>query len=195
MNTENVVVRELNFKEKLKGRQLSFVTTWGLFSPKKIDSGSKLLIEKMEINLNDRVLDLGCGYGPIGMVAAKLAIDGQVEMVDKDFVAIEYANKNIKSNHLKNTIAYLSNMFDQIDKEKKYDVIVSNIPAKVSKEMFWMMFEDMKKHLAFDGRVYLVALKGLKKFLKRSLVEYFGDCKRVAQEKEYVLFRVDLKKK
>jgi 16S rRNA G1207 methylase RsmC len=54
------------------------------------------------------------------------------------------------------------------------------------------MFSDMKKHLSENGRVYLVALRGLKEFLKRNLKEYFGDCQRVAFEKEYVLFKVDL---
>ncbi len=182
------ISRELSFEENIRDYRLNFQSTWGLFSPKKIDEGSRLLLDKVKVNVSDRILDLGCGFGALGVVLAKIALEGRVDMIDKDFVAVRYANKNIKLNHIVNAEAYLSNLFDQIEENKKFDLIVSNLPAKVSKEMFWIMFDDMKRYLDKDGRVYLVIIRGLKKFIKRSLKENFGNCKRVAYNKNYILY-------
>ncbi|MDX1346141.1 MAG: methyltransferase, partial [Sedimenticolaceae bacterium] len=87
----NKLRQEISFSETLKGRQLHFRSTWGLFSPKAIDEGTRLLLEHLEIEPDDRAIDLGCGYGPIGLTIAALAPLGTVRMVDKDFVAVEYA--------------------------------------------------------------------------------------------------------
>ncbi|MGZ4110855.1 MAG: class I SAM-dependent methyltransferase, partial [Tumebacillaceae bacterium] len=69
-------------KENLRGFDLTFWTDAGVFSKVQIDFGSQLLIETMEIPEDASVLDVGCGYGPIGITAAKLAPNGTVTMVD-----------------------------------------------------------------------------------------------------------------
>ena len=183
------IAREFEFLENVNGIELKFLSTWGLFSPERIDDGSKLLLEYVIVKNQDKILDLGCGLGILGIYLGRKYSETKVEMVDKDFVAVSYANKNIVLNGLSNAEAYLSNMFEQVSVDKRFDLIVSNIPAKVSKEMYWIMFDDMKKHLNNGGRVYLVAIKGLKEFLKRSMKEYFGNCERVAIEKNYVLLK------
>ena len=73
-----------------------------------------LLAKYLFIKETDDVLDLGCGYGPLGLAAAKLCPQGSVHLVDKDFVAVDYANRNIALNDIPNATAYLSNGFDQV---------------------------------------------------------------------------------
>ena len=66
----------------LRGIPLTFHSTWGLFSPEKIDEGTLQLLEKVEVKDGDNILDLGCGYGAIGITLAKLAPKGMVHMID-----------------------------------------------------------------------------------------------------------------
>ena len=181
--------REYYFEERFDQIKLGFWAGLGLFSPKKIDDGSRMLLKELKIAPNDRVLDLGCGYGVLGLVAAKMAPQGQVDLIDKDFVAVEYTKKNIAANHISNAQAYLSNLFDQIPPEKQFDVIMSNLPAKVNKEMYWLLFYEALNHLEPGGQLYIVAIANLRKFIKRSLKTLFGDCKQLKLNRNYVVIR------
>ena len=81
--------KDLVINADLFGSSLCLHTTWGLFSPRAIDEGSTLLLEHLEVHDDDIVLDLGCGYGPLGLSIAKQASQGRVHLVDKDFVAVD----------------------------------------------------------------------------------------------------------
>lgn len=178
---------DIVFSSVLRGQSLTIHSTWGLFSPDHVDDGSRLLIEEMEVGPKDEVLDLGCGYGVIGLTAAKLAAAGNVEMVDKDFVAVDYANKNAEINGLGNCRAHLSNAFSKIQKNKKFDVILSNIPAKVGNEMLSLIVHDAHEHLKSNGRLYIVAVAGLREFLKRKFNDTFGNYEKLRQSKTYAV--------
>ncbi|HGG58630.1 MAG TPA: methyltransferase domain-containing protein [Gammaproteobacteria bacterium] len=178
---------DIRFQAELDGVPLSFVTTWGLFSPRDIDEGTRLLIPRLVVEPDSRCLDLGCGYGPIGLAMAKKAPLGQVLMVDKDFVAIDYARKNIELNQADNAEAMLSNGFDQIPPERRFDVIVSNIPAKVGKELLTLWLHDAWRRLAGGGRFYVVTINGLRQFMKRNLNEVFGNYKKLKQGAHYTV--------
>ncbi len=80
-------------------------------SPKGIDEGSRLLLDYLEVRETDDTLDLGCGYGPLGLTLARLAPQGTSVLVDKDFVAIDYSQKNAAINGITNTEIFLSNGF------------------------------------------------------------------------------------
>ncbi len=177
----------LNFSANLEGVDLQFKTTWGLFSPREIDAGTKLLMRYLDLPPNADCLDLGCGYGPIGLAMAKKAPQGQVLLVDKDFVAIEYVNKNIALNRIDNAQALLSNGFDHIPAQKKFDVIVSNIPAKVGKELLTLWLHDAHQHLKPNGKIYMVTINGLRKFMKRYLNDVFGNYKKLKQGAHYTI--------
>lgn len=176
--------QDLVFESALKGQKMTFHTTWGLFSPREIDAGSQLLIENISVQSTDDILDLGCGYGPIGLTLAKLASHGKTHLIDKDFVAIEYAQKNAELNQLKNTEIYLSNGFSRVP-DSKFDLIVSNVPAKVGKELFWIFLTEAKLHLKPGGKIYIVAISGWKEFIKRNFVEVFGNCEKIVTDKTY----------
>lgn len=183
----NSLRNDLVFSETLAGQTLKYHSTWGIFSPREIDDGTQLLLQYIKINPTDDCFDLGCGYGPIGLTMAKLAPQGQTLMVDKDFMAVDYSNKNAHFNQIENATAMLSNGFQHVDESLKFDVIASNVPAKVGKEMMSLMLHDAHDRLKPDGRLYLVTINGLRQYMKRNLKEVFGNYKKLKQGKSYTV--------
>ena len=177
--------KDIIFSEYLKGMKFTFHSTWGLFSPKAVDKGTKLLIEYMNIEEGNTCLDLGSGYGPIGMVMAKLSLSGITYLLDKDCVAVEYAKKNAEINGLTNCRVVLSSITEF--HETGIDVIASNLPAKVSGEMLRVILYESWERMNFNGRIYLVTISGLKEFIKRNLKDIFGNYKKVKQGRAYTL--------
>jgi 16S rRNA G1207 methylase RsmC len=176
---------DIEFTDTLAGHPLKFHSTWGLFSPRAIDEGTALLAKYLSIKATDDVLDLGCGYGPLGLAAAKLCPQGSVHLVDKDFVAVEYANRNIAVNDIANATAYLSNGFDQVPPGAKFDVTISNIPAKIGNELLSIFLEDAYSRLKPGGRLYVVTISGLKDYMKRHITEVFGNYQKLKQSQTY----------
>ena len=177
---------EITFRTKLRGFDLTFTTTWGLFSPKAVDAGTQMLIELLEIEQGDTCLDLGCGYGAIGVSMAKCKETSGVYMVDKDFVAVEYARKNVQQNQLSNCHVLLSNGFSHLP-DIQFDVIASNLPANVGKELLQIFFIDAKRHLKQNGRMYVVTISGLREFIKRNFMEVFGNYRKVKQRNTHTV--------
>jgi len=178
--------KDLRIEEQLCGFPLQFITTWGLFSPKAIDEGSRMLLENMDIKAEDNCLDVGCGYGPLGITMAKIAKQGKTTMVDKDFVAVDYTKKNVGLNKLENCEVYLSNGFSQIGSQQ-FSLITSNLPAKVGNEMLSLYMLDAYNHLQPGGRFYVVTISGMRKFIQRSFNDFFGNYKKVKQGKTYTV--------
>jgi 16S rRNA (guanine1207-N2)-methyltransferase len=182
----NKLRQDIIFSDTLRGQHFSFHTTWGIFSPREIDEGSRMLLDYMEIGESDDCLDLGCGYGPIGMTMARLAPKGKTLLVDKDFVAVDYANKNIQVNGITNAEAILSNGLAGVG-ARQFDVIASNIPAKVGNEMLYLFLYDALAYLKPGGRLYVVTITGLRQFVKRSFNEVFGNYDKLKQGKSYTV--------
>jgi 16S rRNA G1207 methylase RsmC len=178
---------DIDFTAELGGRALHLWSTWGLFSPREIDEGTRLLLDHMEIRSGDDCLDLGCGYGPIGLALAASASAGQTLMVDKDFIAVDYANRNAARNGLGNARAQLSNGFAQVDAGLRFDVIASNIPAKVGKELLAILLHDARARLKPGGRLYVVTINGLRQYMKRNLGEVFGNYDKLKQGAHYTV--------
>lgn len=189
MKTEDYLKQwreDIVFQARLRGHPFTFHSTWGIFSPREVDEGSRMLIDRVEIHESDDILDLGCGYGPIGISLARLAPKGNTLMVDKDFVAVEYANTNARLNGLNNCQAMLSNGFAQVG-NRTFDLVVSNIPAKVGKEMLYLLLYDALEHLNPGGRLYVVTINGLRQFIKRSFTEVFGNYDKLKQGRQYTV--------
>ena len=134
--------RDIVFSDTLLGHHLTFHSTWGLFSPKAIDEGSRLLLDHLEVRPDDRSIDLGCGYGPLGLAIARSAPLGHCLMVDKDFVAVEYANGNAARNGIPNARAILSDGLRHVP-EQRFTLAVTNLPAKTSKEHYYLFFHEV----------------------------------------------------
>jgi len=181
--------QDLHIEAELMSHRLKFSTTWGIFSPREIDSGTELFLKYLDIKEDEVALDIGCGYGPIGLAIAASAPKGQVHMVDKDFVAVDYANKNAEMNHLSNAKAYLSNGLSNVPKDIMFTTVVSNIPAKVGKEMLSIMLHDIHQQLAPGGQLVVVTINGLRQYMKRNFNEVFGNYEKVKQGKDYTISR------
>jgi 16S rRNA (guanine1207-N2)-methyltransferase len=182
----DVLRRGILFSEQLRGRTLTFHSTWGLFNPRHVDEGSRLLIDRIEVEPGDTCLDLGCGYGPIGLTLAGLCAPGEAHLVDKDFVAVEHARRNAQANHLDNVRVYLSNAFSHVP-DIPFDCIASNLPAKVGNEMLTVIMHDARSRLRPGGRFYVVTISGLKEYIKRNFRAIFGNYTKVKQGKTYTV--------
>ena len=167
--------------------KLKLHTRWGTFSPRAIDDGTKLLMKYFSADIDDICLDLGCGYGPIGLALAKHCSRGQIHMVDKDFVAVELANYNAKLNNIVNAKAYLSDAFLQVPCDIKFNQIVSNIPAKVGREQLSIILYDALDSLKPGGVITVVTINGLKDFIKNNFKSVFGNYKKIKQGQKYVI--------
>ncbi|MAT64674.1 MAG: methyltransferase, partial [Gammaproteobacteria bacterium] len=179
--------QDLVFTETLCGQALTFHTTWGLFSPREIDEGTRLLLRHIEVNAGDDCFDLGCGYGPVGLTLARLAPAGQTLMVDKDFMAVEYANRNAEVNGISNARAMLSNAFQHVDPKLKFDLIASNVPAKVGKELLAIILHDAHARLRPGGRLWVVSITGLRRLFEREMKAVFGNYDKVKQGRQYTV--------
>lgn len=177
---------DLRVKAALRGQQLEFDTTWGLFSPRQVDEGTRLLLQQIRLEPDADCLDLGCGYGPIGLTLARLAPQGHSLLVDKDFVAVEYSRRNAKLNRIGNADARLSNGFSHVH-ERHFDVIATNLPAKSGKELYYLLFHDAYAHLRPGGALWVVSLSGLRRFVKRALGEIFGNYQKEKQGRVYTV--------
>lgn len=177
---------DIVFSDTLLGHELRFHTTWGLFSPKAIDDGTRLLLRHLEVREDERALDLGCGYGPLGIAIARSAPRGSCLMVDKDFVAVEYANANAARNATPNAQAMLSDGLRHVP-PGQFTLVVTNLPAKTSKEHYYLFFHDIHARLAPGGRFYVVVISGLRQFIARAFGEVFGNHRKLKQGAHYTV--------
>ena len=179
--------KDIEIVVNLLDNELTLHTRWGVFSPRSIDEGTMLLMKHIEVGVSDICLDLGCGYGPIGLALAKHCTKGEVHMVDKDFVAIELANNNANLNNLSNAKAYFSDAFLQVPNEVKFDQVISNLPAKVGREQLSIILYDAFDALKPGGKITVVTINGLKDFIKNNFKSVFGNYKKLKQGQKYIV--------
>ena len=166
INDENLVSNIQEFSVSIQNCLFRFKTDNGVFSKRELDFGSKLLIETvLKENIQGEVLDLGCGYGAIGIIISKLK-NCPVDMIDLNKRALYLANLNSVANKCLKTNVFYSDGFSLI--KKKYDVIISNPPIRIGKVKLYNIFRDAKNFLKENGIIYLVIRKeqGAKSFMK-----------------------------
>jgi 16S rRNA G1207 methylase RsmC len=179
--------QDLNIQADLLGHSLILKTRWGVFSPRAIDGGTIMFMQYLDIHKQDKCLDLGCGYGPIGLAVAKSCPQGEVHLVDKDFVAIELVEQNIKNNQLNNCTTLLSDGLQQLDKNIKFTQIISNVPAKVGREQLSIILHDAHDALKPGGKITFVTINGLRHFMKDNFKAVFGNYKKLKQGQKYTI--------
>ena len=179
--------QDLKIQTNLLGHDLTLQTRWGVFSPRAIDDGTVMFMQYLDIASTDKCLDLGCGYGPIGLSVAKSCPQGEVHMVDKDFIAVELSNTNAKLNHINNAEAYLSDAFSAVGKQNYFDQVLSNVPAKVGREQLSIILYDAYDALKPGGTITFVTINGLRHFIKDNFKSVFGNYKKLKQGQKYTI--------
>lgn len=143
----------------LNGRAYTFTTGAGVFSKKGIDFGSRLLIETfVEPDVKGNILDLGCGYGPIGLSLANQFKTRKITMVDINERAVLYAKKNAQTNQIENVQIVESDQFTNID-DQQFAAVVTNPPIRAGKKVIQAMFEKSHSHLMDHGELWVVVQK------------------------------------
>ncbi len=142
-----------------------------VFSPKNADKGTLAMLSVVEFDSNDKVLDLGCGYGIVGIFAAKKTSSTNIVMTDIDSKAIELARENIVLNYVHGIRLYQSDGFKSID-EKDFTVILSNPPYHVDFSVPKEFIEKGFNRLVIGGKMYMVTKR--KEWYKNKLISIFG---------------------
>jgi|SRR3989344_2024789 len=175
----------MRIKATVRGRELEFETKAGLFSYEHIDPASLLLIENVEVRDGDRIIDVGCGYGAIGLALAGLTPKGKVCMVDTDIRAVEYSLINAKLNRIKNVEIVAGDGFAKVPKESRFEVVVSNPPSHTPKETILEFIAGAKNRLTEGGKVYFVTERRIVPMIKREFERVFGNHKIVGTKMQY----------
>jgi 16S rRNA G1207 methylase RsmC len=150
-----------------RGHTFTFDIGHTLFSSFEVDEGTDVFLRFVRTSNARTILDLGCGYGPIGIILATLCPNAQVVMVDKDLLAVRYANINIAHNKVTNATVVGSVGLESVP-ELPYDLIVSNIPAKVGdvaieQEFLLAPYERLQP----GGDYWFVVVSGLNHLIPR----------------------------
>ena len=170
----------------LLGEKMTFLTDAGVFSKKMVDFGSQLLLKYLEVNLGETVLDVGCGYGPLGLSLAK-AYGVQATMVDINNRALDLARKNAERNKVEATI-FQSNIYEQV--KGKFDHVISNPPIRAGKQVVHEIIEKSKDFLGIGGDLTIVIQKKQgAPSAKSKMEDVFGNCEIVKKDKGYYILR------
>lgn len=180
---------EKEIKDSLRGVELSFITDAGVFSRSSIDTGTRLLVENVCLNGANSILDLGCGYGVIGITFAKINTGSKVFMVDVNERAVALSKHNARLNKVSNTTVLLGNGYNPV-KEEKFDLIITNPPIRAGKEIIYSFIENSVEFLNKDGRFCAVIQRkqGAKSFEKK-MKEVFSKVSIVARGGGFKVFQ------
>lgn len=160
--------------ETLRGREFVFVTDAGVFSKGRVDPGTRLLIEHLPLPASGNVLDLGCGYGPIGLAIASESADARVIMVDVNERAAELARRNLRRNGIDNADVVVGDGFIAVP-DRQFSLIVSNPPIRAGKRVVYPWVDEAHQRLVPGGRLLMVARTSQgAKSLARKIADVFG---------------------
>lgn len=174
----------------LRGHEFRFTTDSGVFSKRGVDFGTQLLIETFEEpEVAGDLLDVGCGYGPIGLALAKSFPNRLVQMIDVNERALELARENKRANHIDNVRIYQSDLFSEVG-EQRFAAVVTNPPIRAGKRVVHAIFEQSRDHLLDGGELWVVIQKkqGAPSALKK-LKELFPFVEVASKKKGYYIIK------
>jgi len=169
--------------------ELTLTSDRGVFSHGRLDDGTLRLLKKMELPEAGDFLDLGCGYGVIGLVAAKLRPEARVTLVDINERATKLATDNARANGIGN-VEVLTGDAPQVLGDRQFDVILCNPPIRVGKQKLYELIGDAAKRLRPGSVLWIVihTRQGAKSHL-REVAPMFSECETVSRKWGYRIFK------
>ncbi|MBI5971610.1 class I SAM-dependent methyltransferase [Staphylococcus caledonicus] len=173
--------------------ELKLTTDAGVFSKGKVDFGSDTLVQTF---LNEHppgpsknIVDVGCGYGPIGLMIAKVSPHHQITMIDVNQRALSLAEKNKKANRIENVSIRESDGLSQLE-DNYYDFVLTNPPIRAGKDVVHRIFEEAYQKLKLNGELYVVIQKkqGMPS-AKKKMEEIFNHVEVVNKNKGYYILK------
>ena len=158
----------------IKNIPLVFKTDETIFSPKAVDTGTLAMLSVIDFSPNDKVLDLGCGYGVVGILASKLIGGENVSMCDISETAVQYSKINAELNQIKNVDIKVSDEYENIE-DSDFTLILSNPPYHTDFSVAKKFIEGGYKRLVFGGRMVIVTKR--LEWYKNKLTSVFGGVK------------------
>lgn len=175
--------------QKIADKQYSFWSCYNVFSKDCVDYGTFVLLNTIlkTQNMSGKVLDIGCGYGVIGIVLADNFDDTKVYMTDVNPTAIELSKKNVVLNKSKNIVDIKQSFcYENID--EKFDYIVSNPPIKAGKEVLLNILLNSYEHLAEKGKlIFVIKKKFGEESIKKQLENKFSNVEILKRDSGYYI--------
>lgn len=172
-----------------RNQDIILVSDNGVFSKQRVDYGSRVLLDTIELNENHKkLLDVGCGYGTFGVSLKKVYPHLNVEMVDINERAVLLTKKAIDLNHLQNANVYQSFVYENV--RGKFDVVVSNPPIRAGKSVVFEILEKAYDFLNEGGFLMIVIQKKQgAPSAKKKMEDVFGNCEVVNKDKGYYILK------
>ncbi|MBZ2155339.1 methyltransferase [Streptococcus anginosus] len=173
-------------KVQLLGQKMTFLTDAGVFSKKMIDYGSQALLKCLDFHKQESVLDVGCGYGTLGLTLVK-AKEVEATLVDINQRALDLARQNAERNQVLATI-FQSNLYQNV--EGRFHHIISNPPIRAGKQVVHEVITGSYTHLLDGGDLTIVIQKKQgAPSAKAKMEEVFGNCEILKKDKGYYILR------
>ncbi|AMY05641.1 class I SAM-dependent methyltransferase [Staphylococcus condimenti] len=182
-----------DFKYRYQQNELKLATDSGVFSKGKIDYGSDLLLrtflKEHPPGPSKTIIDVGCGYGPIGLMIAKVSPHHKVILLDVNHRALDLAKENSEKNHIDNAVIKESDGLAEIPDDSA-DMIVTNPPIRAGKSVVHGILEDAYSKLKKDGELYVVIQKkqGMPS-AKKKMETVFGNVETLVKDKGYYILK------
>lgn len=171
-DNDNLKSNIVKYKTKILNQEFYFNTDNGVFSKNKLDFGTRVLLENIPLkDIKGDILDVGCGYGVIGIIISKIT-KCHVDGVDVNKRALHLADMNKKENGVPDVTFIESNCYENVN--QKYDCIITNPPIRAGKKIVYEILMNARKFLKNNGTMYLVIHKdqGAKSTIK-NLEKYY----------------------
>ena len=172
------------FSIEFEGRRLKFLSGSGVFSIGKVDDCSDVLVKYCTVTSGQHILDLGCGFGPVGICMLSKFKDITCDFSDVNKRATHLTKMNLENNKISRdrTHVYTGEGYEKLE-GKKYDVILLNPPQSAGRQLCNKLISDAKDYLKENGSVQIVARHNVggamfEKFMK----ETYGNCETLARK-------------
>jgi len=172
-------------KTTLRGRNFEFLTSSSVFSKRKVDLGTRVLIEAMVLPQTGNVLDIGCGYGAVGISAAASNPKLHVVLTDVNMRAVRLAKKNVEANRVRNAEVRYGYLYEPVE-SMRFDCVLSNPPVSAGMDVVKAIIAGAPKVMASGGTFQMVIRSKIgAKALPEAFRAAFGGCEVLARESGY----------